>query len=65
MGCLGWAMYSAACTFLVGSGANGAGMGLSKVTHPMQAGWLLRRGQLGEPRGEILLGALKHIQRVT
>lgn len=35
------------------------------ITHPMQAGWLLRRGQLGEPGGKILLRTLKQIQRVT
>lgn len=33
------------------------------TTHPVQAGWLLRRAQLGEPGGEILLGALKQIQK--
>lgn len=35
------------------------------TTHPVRAGRLLRRGQLGEPGGEILLGALRQIQSVT
>lgn len=36
-----------------------------EITHLMQASWLLWRCQLGEPRGEIFLWALKQIERVT